>query len=142
MKSGTNKEIITAYRKKFGSDADSNDHLKQMLSYRFLSEIEKITDARNLSRKELALMLGVSASYITQLYRGSKVINMDMLVRLEQALNIRFDITAIMSEPKEQQYVQQTKPLPIAASARTMLRQKSATMKKLANSRKGKTIKV
>lgn len=77
---------------------DNVRHLSQMLMYRFLSEIEKITDDRNISRKQLAELIGVSPSYITQLYRGNKPLNIETLAKVEKALDFRFDIKAIDSE--------------------------------------------
>jgi transcriptional regulator with XRE-family HTH domain len=70
-------------------------HLAQMLMYRFLSEIEKITDERKIVRKELAKQIGVSASYLTQLYRGVKPLNIETLAKIELVLDFRFDIKAI-----------------------------------------------
>ncbi len=69
-----------------------------MLMYRFLSEIEKITDERSISRKELANKIGVSASYLTQLYRGIKPLNIETLAKIEIALDFRFDVKAIEKE--------------------------------------------
>src|SRR5450759_4016080 len=51
----------------------------RLLMYRFLSEIDKITSERGINRKELAKLAGTSASYITQLYQGKKIINLQML---------------------------------------------------------------
>lgn len=70
-------------------------HLAQMLMYRFLSEIEKITDERKIVRKELAKKIGVSPSYLTQLYRGVKPLNIETLAKIELVLDFRFDIKAI-----------------------------------------------
>ena len=67
----------------------------QVLMYRFLAEVEKITDEREISRRQLAKLLGTSASYITQIFQGNKVINLDLLARIQRALDIKFEITAI-----------------------------------------------
>ena len=45
----------------------------QVLMYRFLTEVEKITEEKNISRRQLAKLVGTSPSYITQLFQGNKV---------------------------------------------------------------------
>jgi transcriptional regulator with XRE-family HTH domain len=72
----------------------------RLLMYRFLSEIDKITGARGINRKELAKLAGTSASYITQLYQGKKIINLQMLARIKKALDIDFKIEIVSSERK------------------------------------------
>ena len=72
----------------------------RILMYRFLSEIDKITNERGINRKELAKLAGTSASYITQLYQGKKIINLQLLTRIKKALNIDFKIEIIHSEEK------------------------------------------
>lgn len=92
------KAFLKAQSKKSSSknviDAEEIDHKKRMIMYRFLSEVERVTEEKRLSRKELAKLIGTSASYITQLYRGSKIINLETLAKLEYALKVSFDISA------------------------------------------------
>jgi len=71
----------------------------RLLMYRFLSEVEKITEERGISRKELAKMIGTSPSFITQLYRGTKTVNLTTLAKFQKALNFSFRIEAIGSIP-------------------------------------------
>lgn len=66
----------------------------QQLSFRFLSEVERLMGERGLTKRALAAAVGTSASYITQLFRGDRLLNLPMLARLEQALDIRFVLTA------------------------------------------------
>lgn len=72
----------------------------RLLMYRFLSEIDKITSERGINRKELAKLAGTSASYITQLYQGKKIINLQMLTRVKKALNIDFKVEVVHSVEK------------------------------------------
>jgi transcriptional regulator with XRE-family HTH domain len=72
----------------------------RLLMYRFLSEIDKITSERGINRKELAKLTGTSASYITQLYQGKKIINLQMLTRIRKALDIDFKIEITHFEEK------------------------------------------
>lgn len=62
----------------------------QLLSFRFLSEVERLMTERDLTKRQLASSVGTSASYITQLFRGDRLVNIDMLARFEQVLGIQF----------------------------------------------------
>jgi len=70
----------------------------RLLMYRFLSEIDKITSERGINRKQLAKLAGTSASFITQLYQGKKIINLQMLTRIKKALDIDYKIEIINYE--------------------------------------------
>ena len=80
-------------------DADSIEMETRLLMYRFLSEVEKITEERGITRKELAKMIGTSPSFITQLYRGTKIINLTTLAKFQKALSFSFRIEAVGSLP-------------------------------------------
>lgn len=95
------KTIRSLYESAFSSHKNMTSeikHLTQMLMYRFLSEIERITDERSISRKNLASKIGVSPSYLTQLYRGVKPLNIETLAKIEMVLDFRFDVKAIEKE--------------------------------------------
>jgi len=101
MNSSNPKTLKTFYDSIFTSHKNITyevKHLTQMLMYRFLSEIERITDERSISRKDLANKIGVSASYLTQLYRGVKPLNIETLAKIEFVLDFRFDVKAIEKE--------------------------------------------
>jgi len=78
------------------------EYEKRMVMYRFLSEVERVAEERRINRKELARLIGTSASYITQLFRGSKVINMETIAKLQQALDITFEIKAMPKRQEEE----------------------------------------
>ncbi len=94
-------EIKKAFSDKFNQVETDGKHLAQMLSFRFLSEVEKVTDERNILRKDLAKSINVSPSYITQLYRGTKLLNIETLAKIEAALDIRFDVKIVQKESLE-----------------------------------------
>ena len=71
----------------------------RLLMYRFLSEVEKIAEERGISRKELAGMIGTSPSFITQLFTGTKTVNLATLAKFQKALNFSFRIEAVGSLP-------------------------------------------
>lgn len=77
----------------FKSIEDKIEHDAQMISYRILSELERICDQKNISRKALADMVGTSKSYITQLFNGTKSINASFMAKCENALDARFEVS-------------------------------------------------
>jgi len=70
----------------------------RLLMYRFLSEVEKISEERGISRKELAQMIGTSPSFVTQLFQGTKTVNLTTLAKFQKALNFNFRIEAVESK--------------------------------------------
>ena len=66
-----------------------------MLSYIFLSEVQKVLDRKAWTQKKLADEIGTSASYLTQLLRGDRLLNLKTVAKIEDALNIRFEIKAL-----------------------------------------------
>ena len=96
MNSSLNKsEIIKDAFNKLFNERTPEEQLAseaRLLSFRFLDIIERKYKQEGLSRKELAMMVGTSPSYMTQLFRGDKLLNLPMLAKLKQALNIEFEI--------------------------------------------------
>jgi len=77
----------------------------KMLMAKFLSLIQEEADRRQLKRKELAEMIGTSASYLTQLFRGHKLMNLKTAAKLQMALDLNFEIRDIsrkkVDDPKQ-----------------------------------------
>lgn len=74
--------------------AEKIEHDAGMLSLYFLSEVEKVLDERKLTKKALAKKVGTSPSYITQLFRGHKLLSMEMISKIQYALKIKFTVKA------------------------------------------------
>ncbi|GAB3638637.1 hypothetical protein GCM10027422_42270 [Hymenobacter arcticus] len=72
-----------------------DEQAAHVLSFRFLSEVERLSEAKGLTRKALAEAVGTSASYITQLFRGDRTLNLLMAARLQRALGAEFHIKAV-----------------------------------------------
>lgn len=70
------------------------EHRAQMLSYIFLSEAQKAMEQKGWTRKQLADEIGTSASYLTQLFRGDRLLNFKTVAKIEMALEIEFEITS------------------------------------------------
>lgn len=82
----------------FKSEEEKTEHHAQMISYKILSEIEKICDEKEIKKKDLADMIGTSRSYITQLFNGTKSINTYTMAKFENVLNVTFEIRLRLNE--------------------------------------------
>ena len=97
----TNKKEIRRAFTEIVEPADEANALAmetRLLMYRFLSEVEKISEERGISRKELAQMIGTSPSFVTQLFQGTKTVNLTTLAKFQKALNFTFRIEAVESK--------------------------------------------
>lgn len=92
----TSQEIKSAFSGLFENrtEQERRDDAAQMLSFRYLSEIERLMQAYGITKRRLAEAVGTSPSYITQLFRGDRLLNFDMLARLEEALSVKFTVEA------------------------------------------------
>lgn len=82
------------YEDYFINETDNFDleYETKMIMYRFLSVVDEIMEEENISKKKLASMIGTSPSYITQLFNGSKTINLSTLAKIQNALDLKFKI--------------------------------------------------
>jgi transcriptional regulator with XRE-family HTH domain len=89
------------------------EHEAKMIMFRFLNELEKMNSEKPIKKKDLAIALNTSASFITQLYRGDKLINLLTLAKIQDAYNITFEIKAKLNteinKTKKVQMVNETK---------------------------------
>lgn len=95
----------------FESNKEKIEHGAQMVSYRILSEVEKLCDEKNIKKKDLAVMVGTSRSYITQLFRGTKQVNTDIMAKFEEALDFTFHIKVKRNEDSQEAFL--SKQLPV-----------------------------
>jgi transcriptional regulator with XRE-family HTH domain len=87
-------EIETAFKTilSFDNEQDQLELEAKLIMAKFLEKIQEIATQKGLKKKDLAQKIGTSASYITQLYRGYKLLNLMTLAKLQRALNIEFDV--------------------------------------------------
>ena len=76
----------------FSDDEERIVHNAQMISYNILSEVERLCIEKKIKKKDLAELMGISRSYITQLFTGKKSINTYTMAKFEDILNMRFEI--------------------------------------------------
>ena len=89
------KDKMTKYANYFTNEVGDFDlaYETRMLMYRFVSIIDEAMEHQCITKKELASRIGTSASYITQLFNGNKIINLQTLAKIQNALDIEFHIT-------------------------------------------------
>jgi transcriptional regulator with XRE-family HTH domain len=75
-----------------------------VLMSRFLMLIEREMEVHSITRRELAERIGTSPSYVTQLFRGHKMANIETLAKIELALGIEFDIKLDRSDSAERSH--------------------------------------
>lgn len=91
------KKLKDAFRnlKRSPINPEDVEHESKMIMYRFLSEIEDLMEKNSMTKKDLARLIGTSPSYITQLYRGSKLLNLPTIAKLQMVFNILFNVQAV-----------------------------------------------
>lgn len=93
MKSTKNRKM-EKYQNYFINEENEYDFEfeTRMIMYRFLSIVDEKMEELDMSKKELAELIGTSASYITQLFNGNKIVNLPTLAKFQKALNINFKV--------------------------------------------------
>ena len=92
-KSNRTEEIRDEFQKLFEKSPEEHvEHRAQMLSYIFLGEAQKAMDRKGWTRKQLANEIGTSASYLTQLFRGDRLLNFKTVAKIEYALDLKYGI--------------------------------------------------
>jgi transcriptional regulator with XRE-family HTH domain len=100
---------------KFSDVKEKTEHDSKILMFKFLSIIENEMTLKGMSKKELASQLNTSPSYITQLFRGTKTINLMKLAQLQNLFNIEFDIQLVPKFKKKAiRASKKSKPKPVA----------------------------
>lgn len=77
----------------FDSEKEELEHDAKAIMFRFLSSFNKMID-EPVKKKEIAEAINTSPSYITQLFKGDKLINLITLAKLEKAFDFTFEIQA------------------------------------------------
>jgi transcriptional regulator with XRE-family HTH domain len=95
----TLKNKIASIKDQFSSiDKQTEDeklkHDEYMLMAAFLSEIEQIQVSKNINRKRLAELIKTSPSYLTQVFSGDKPLNFWTIAKIQNELNVRFEVKA------------------------------------------------
>jgi len=107
MDFNNNNEISLGYESLFSltpSDSVKVDAL--VLAAQFLDIINKNIENRKITRKQLALQMGTSGSWLTQLFRGDKLPSLETIIQMAKILDISFEIRDtsedVVTKPLEQ----------------------------------------
>lgn len=76
----------------FADEHEEIEHEAAMIMFQFLSEVEKVMEDKKINKKDLAEIIGTSPSYITQLFRGDKLINFKTLAKIQKGLDMNFEV--------------------------------------------------
>lgn len=87
------QEIDNAFDDLFKELDNNFDIDAKVIASKFLNEVKDIAEVRKINRKKLAEMIGTSPSYLTQLYRGTKLMNLVTMAKLKKALDLEVEIT-------------------------------------------------
>ena len=75
-----------------GSYEEKVEQESVLLMAQFLSAFEMEMEKKQLRKKDLANMIGTSASYITQLFRGTKIINLETIAKIMTSLDLHCEV--------------------------------------------------
>src|SRR5258708_27262760 len=81
------------------NEEEGIEHDAYMLMAGYLSEIERVQENKKINRKDLAIKINTSASYLTQVFRGNKPMNFYTLAKIQRALKIKFQVSAVSLNP-------------------------------------------
>lgn len=90
-KNHSNSDLDSLFE--FKSEKEELKHEAYMLMFKFLSEIERITEY-TVQKKDLAKALNSSRSFVSQLFSGEKLASLSMLAKLQKAYNLSFEVKA------------------------------------------------
>jgi transcriptional regulator with XRE-family HTH domain len=71
---------------------DRVSSLADVLALQFLGLVDRKMGLESISKKELAEKIGTSASFITQLFRGDKKPNWNILAKMSMELGLEFKV--------------------------------------------------
>lgn len=74
---------------------------ESLVSLRIMKEVDRFLDYQKLSNKDLAVKLGYSESYISQLMSGVKNVNVSFINRFEKCFSTRLDFHVYLKNEKQ-----------------------------------------
>ena len=95
----------------FDSSQEELEHDAKMIMFRFLNSFEKLFDNNPIKKKDIASAIQTSPSYITQLFRGDKLINLLTLAKLQNKFDFTFEIQAKKNNESYEKEIQKTAKL-------------------------------
>lgn len=72
-----------------------------MIHQQILNQLQTVIDEEEIKKSELSKILGVSRSYVTQLFHGNKFFNINLLARLMIHFGLKFNVQFMNREKKD-----------------------------------------
>ncbi|MFC4871739.1 helix-turn-helix domain-containing protein [Negadavirga shengliensis] len=88
----------------FNSSEEELAFKADLLAMQFLGWVDRKMEEKQMSKKELAEKIGTSAAFITQLFRGDRKPNWNILAKMSLALDLEFKV---MTEASIQEKVKE-----------------------------------
>tara|TARA_R110002126_G_scaffold263187_1_gene406187 strand:+ start:234 stop:650 length:417 start_codon:yes stop_codon:yes gene_type:complete len=76
----------------FENEKEKFDFQKEILSLKFVKVIENFLVQNKISKKDFAKTMDYSPSYISQIFSANKFVNIDFLVKAQNALKMPFEV--------------------------------------------------
>lgn len=86
----------------FEDDQEKIDFETEIIHIEIINQILQLMEKENISKSDLAKILGISKSYITQLFAGDKILNLKLLAKFQKIFKIKFKISFKSLENHEQ----------------------------------------
>lgn len=72
--------------------SDKIEFEKEILHFAFIHLVQN--NMKQIKSYQLAKKVGVSSSFISQLFSGDKIVSLELLVKFQRALGFKFDVQA------------------------------------------------
>lgn len=95
----------------FKSEEEQLEHDAKMIMFRFFNELEKLEIDAPIRNKDIAEIFGSSKSYVTQLMRGDKLINLLKIAKIQKSYDITFEIKARHNSENYREQIEHLYPL-------------------------------
>jgi transcriptional regulator with XRE-family HTH domain len=92
-----NHEVSADYASLFASSPTEENKIDALvLAARFLEILNYALEDKKMTRRSLAEAIGTSPSWLTQLFRGDRIPNLEILASMAKKLDISFEVRSSM----------------------------------------------
>ncbi len=91
------KAFVEALRPK--NEKEKIQFEAEKIHFDFIFLLKDLMENQGITKKQLAESLGVAPSYITQLFNGSKLVNLKTLAKIQQLFDLKFKIVPAREIP-------------------------------------------
>lgn len=73
-------------------DNESVEHRTEIIRNRFIHRLHEFMEKKSISKKDLSESIGTSQSYISQIFNGTKPLNLSTIAKIELKYPIEFKV--------------------------------------------------